>query len=196
MASILHRWGRIALRREASAKRSRKGCRLSGETRLALLVPADSLSLRLQLKDLVEGMQEQEEVSQWCMVVDTGMSRKAHAKARAQRIKSLNQTPESEPEFPQHAQVKLVWKDDVGARGLPKTIPDALHEADVVLWLDQTGDNLPLRAWLKRSTVGFKVGPASAQNGDLDFMLTWPDGGDMSSFVQLAFHYLKTLDLK
>ena len=30
----------------------------------------------------------------------------------------------------------------------------------------------------------------------LDFMLTWPEGGDMSSFVQLAFHYLKTLDLK
>lgn len=196
MASILHRWGRAALRREAATVRSRKGHRLSSETRLALLVPADSLSLRLQLKDLVEGMQEQEEVNRWCMYVDTGMSRKAHAKARAQRIKSLNHSMESEPEFPQHAQVKLIWKDDLGASGLPKSMPDALHEADVVLWLDSTGDNLPLQAWLKRSSAGFKVGPASAQTDELDFMLTWPDGGDMSSFVQLTFHYLKTLDLK
>jgi len=49
---------------------------------------------------------------------------------------------------------------------------------------------------IRRSQAPFKVGPMRPDDGTLDFMLTWPDGGDMLSFVQLAFHYLKTLDLK
>ena len=75
-------------------------------------------------------------------------------------------------------------------------MPEELHDVDVLISLDQNMSSLPLLAMLRRSRSAFKVGPIHADDGTLDFMLTWPDGGDMLSFVQLAFHYLKTLDLK
>ena len=84
----------------------------------------------------------------------------------------------------------------MASNGLPKVNPDGLGEGDVLIYLGQNGDNLTLKALLKRSTIAFKVGPAGLGLKDLDFMLTWPEEADMSSFVQLALHYLKTLDLK
>jgi len=130
------------------------------------------------------------------MVVDTGMTRKAHAKARAHRIKRLEEAQVLPPEFPQHPAVHLFWRDGVDSKGLPLETPGVLGETDVLIHLDDDPDNLVLHAMLKRSSVGFKVGPAGSGIDALDFMLTWPEGEDMSSFVQLAFHYLKTLDLK
>jgi len=148
------------------------------------------------LHDLVEGVDGHEDLGSWSLVVDTGMTRKAHAKSRAQRIKKLEEGQVLEPEFPQHASVYLFWRDEVGNTGLPLETLEVLDKSDVLIYLDGDSNNLVLRALLKRSKVGFKVGPSDIGLDTLDFMLAWPEGGDMSSFVQLTFHYLKTLDLK
>ena len=94
------------------------------------------------------------------------------------------------------AQLTCLWQDECNWLGLPQVMPKGLNEADVVLTLDKGMSNLPIKALIRRSQAPFKVGPMRPDDGTLDFMLTWPDGGDMLSFVQLAFHYLKTLDLK
>ena len=190
------RWGRAALRRESPAERSRKGRRLDAATQVVFLAPGHTPSLRAQLFDLVDGVDGHPDIGSWSLVVDTGMSRKAHAKARAQRIKRLEESQTLPPEFPQHAAVELCWRDDLDSRGLPVELPDSLVNSDVLIHLDGIPDSLVLNALLKRSKVAFKVGPSGPDLDALDFMLTWPEGGDMSSFVQLAFHYLKTLDLK
>ena len=190
------RWGRTALRREPPAERTRQGRRLDDSTSVVFLAPGHSPGLRAQLFDLVDGVDGHPDIGSWSIVVDTGMTRKAHAKARAQRIKRLEESQVLPPEFPQNPSVHLCWRDDLDSRGLPTETPDILASADVLIHLDGHRDNLVLHALLKRSKVGFKVGPSGSGLDALDFMLTWPEGGDMSSFVQLAFHYLKTLDLK
>lgn len=169
---------------------------MDDSTRVVFLAPGHTPSLRAQLFDLVDGVDGHPDIGSWSLVVDTGMSRKAHAKARAQRIKRLEESQTLPPEFPQHAAVHLCWRDDVDSKGLPVELPDSLATSDVLIHLDGIPDSLVLNALLKRSKVAFKVGPSRSDVDALDFMLTWPEGGDMSSFVQLAFHYLKTLDLK
>lgn len=196
MRKLLKRLGRRKLAMEASAVRERRGHRLGPGTTVGLLVPAADAGQRKQLKDLASGLTEGQHLVAWQVVADTGMTRKAFAKRRAQRIQKLGDGHEMAPEFPQMAQVSCFWRDDCGALGLPKEMPEALVGVDVLIMLDAEMRNLPLRAFLKRSEAPFKVGPMHDDDGTLDFMLTWPDGGDMLSFVQLAFHYLKTLDLK
>lgn len=190
------RWGRATLRREAPAERTRKGRRLDDSTQVVFLAPGHTPSLRAQLFDLVDGVDGHPDIGSWSIVVDTGMSRKAHAKARAQRIKRLEESQTLPPEFPQNAAVHLCWRDDLDSKGLPVELPESLIHSDVLIHMDEIPDSLVLNALLKRSKVAFKVGPSGSDLDALDFMLAWPKGGDMSSFVQLAFHYLKTLDLK
>lgn len=193
---LLKRWGRLALKREAPAQRRREGKRIDGQHSVLFLAPAHTAALRSDLKDLVEGLEGHPDLGNWSIGADTGWTRKAHAKSRAQRIKSLESGMAPPPDFPQDAAVHLFWRDEVGRNGLPKVTPDWMNKADVLILLDPSEDNLVLSALLKRSTVSFKVGPTEAHCEDLDFMLAWPKDGDMSSFVQLALHYLKTLDLK
>lgn len=194
MRKLLRRLGVRKLNREAPAERLRRGQRLGAQSKVGLLVPAVDLMHRLQLKDLVVGL-EQEEVD-WFIIADTGLTRKAHAKARAQRIQKLGVGQEVAPDFPQLSRVQCFWRDECTSLGLPTDMPDSLDRADVLLMLDSSGSQLPLRAMMRRAKAPFKVGPMQPDDGTLDFMLTWPDGGDMLSFVQVAFHYLKTLDLK
>ncbi len=194
MRKLLRRLGVRKLSREEPVDRLRRGQRLGADSKVGLLVPAVDQVHRLQLKDLVAGL-EKEEVD-WFIVADTGLTRKAHAKARAQRIQKLGLGQEVPPDFPQLSRVHCFWRDECTSLGLPTSIPDRLDSADVLLTLDSTGSQLPLRAMMRRAKAPFKVGPMQADDGTLDFMLTWPDGGDMLSFVQVAFHYLKTLDLK
>jgi hypothetical protein len=163
-------------------------------SRVGLLVPAVTLSQRNQLKDLVAGL-EQEEVH-WIVLADTGLTKKAHAKARAQRIQKLGEGQEIPPDFPQLSRVHCFWRDDCSSIGLPNAIPEPLNTVDVLITLDVAWSQLPLKALMQRAKAPFKVGPMQADDGTLDFMLTWPEGGDMLSFAQVAFHYLKTLDLK
>ena len=196
MRRLWTRLGLAALRKEPPAIRNRKGRRLDHSTSVVFLAPGHSPSSRSQLHDLVEGVDGHEDLGSWSLVVDTGMTRKAHAKSRAQRIKKLEEGQVLEPEFPQHASVHLFWRDEVGNTGLHLETPEVLDKSDVLIYLDGDSNNLVLRALLKRSKVGFKVGPSDIGLDTLDFMLAWPEGGDMSSFVQLTFHYLKTLDLK
>lgn len=196
MRALLKRWGRSALKKEKSPDRLRQGTRVDESTSVLFLVPADTLALRSQLKDLVDGLNGYPELGEWKIVADTGLTQKAHAKARAQRIRSLEAGQSPPSDFPQHGAVQLFWRDEVASNGLPKVNPNGLGEGDVLIYLGQSGDNLTLKALLKRSTIAFKVGPAGLGLKDLDFMLTWPEEADMSSFVQLALHYLKTLDLK
>ncbi len=182
--------------RESLVNRERKGQRLQGSTRVSILVPAVNSAQRHQLKELVAGLEEKGEEASWCILAYTGTSRKAHAKTRAQRMKKLGEGHRVEPDFPQLAQLTCLWRDDCNMMGLPQVMPKGVYEADVVMTLDKDMSNLPLKALMRRSEAPFKVGPMRPDDGTLDFMLTWPDGGDMLSFVQLAFHYLKTLDLK
>lgn len=196
MRNLLNRIGRRKLRREAPAIRERRGQRLEEGTVVGLLAPGVDARQRRQLKDLVKGLEEQEEARLWRVIVDTGISRKSHAKSRAQRIQKLGGGQEVPPDFPQISEVHCFWKDECSSLGLPLVMPEALNGVDVLITLDAGMSNLPLRAMLRRANAPFKVGPMQADDGTLDFMLTWPDGGDMLSFVQVAFHYLKTLDLK
>jgi len=196
MRKLLNRLGRRMLEREAPVVRERKGQRLESHTRVGILVPAVTSSQRHQLKGLVEGLQDGIEVDTWCILAYTGTTRKAHAKSRAQRIKKLGGGQDVPPDFPQMASVKYLWWDDCNAFGLPQIALDSLGDVDVLLSLDKHTLNLPLWALMRRSEAAFKVGPLRPDDGTLDFMLTWPEDGDMLSFVQLAFHYLKTLDLK
>lgn len=196
MKRLLKRLGRSKLEREAPAERERRGQRLDRSTHIGFLVPATNPLERIQLKELAQLLTESDEVDRWRIVADTGMTRKAHAKARAHRIQRLGEGQEARPEFPQLARVTCCWRDDCNTLGLPSGMLEELHEVDVLITLDEHFSSLPLLAMMRRSRAAFKVGPIHADDGTLDFMLTWPDGGDMSSFVQLAFHYLKTLDLK
>jgi len=194
MRRLLRRLGHRKLSREAPVERVRRGQQLVADSNVGLLVPAASIMHRKQLKDLVAGLEE-EEVN-WFVVADTGLTKKAHAKARAQRIQKLGDGQEISPDFPQLSRVQCFWRDECSSLGLPTGIPEALHSMDVLISLDVNWSQLPLKAMMQRAKVPFKVGPMQADDGTLDFMLTWPEGGDMLSFVQLAFHYLKTLDLK
>ena len=196
MRKLLARLGRKRLERESPTGRERQGVRVEGGTRVGLLVPASSYIQRIQLRDLIIGMDEMGDDLDWSMVVDTGMKRKTHTRSRAQRIQKIGGGLEVPPEFPQRSQMVLFWRDECNALGLPNDIPKKVTGVDVLLSLDVDQSSLPLLAMMKRSNAGFKVGPMHAEDGTLDFMLTWPDGGDMLSFVQLALHYLKTLDLK
>ncbi len=196
MRKLFNRLGHRALGREALAERARKGQRLEGSTRVGILVPAVNSAQRHQLKELVAGLQEKHEEASWTILAYTGTTRKAHAKSRAQRMKKLGEGHRVDPDFPQLAQFSCLWHDECNMMGLPQVMPKGLNEADVLLTLDKDMSNLPLKALMRRSQAPFKVGPMRPDDGTLDFMLTWPDGGDMLSFVQLAFHYLKTLDLK
>jgi|GEM_PF-955177 len=196
LRGLQKRWGRSVLKREAPAARMRQGKRLDGRHSVLFLAPAHNASLRKELKDLLEGIEGHPDLGVWSVVVDTGLTRKAHAKSRAQRIRSLESGMTPPPDFPQHSSVHLFWRDEVGRNGLPKGTPDWMNKADVLVLLGRSGDNLVLSSLLKRSTVSFKVGPTETDCEDLDFMLAWPKDEDMSSFVQLALHYLKTLDLK
>ena len=196
MRKIFNRLGHRSLGREALAKRERKGQRLEGSTRIGILVPAVNSAQRHQLKGLVAGLQEMGGEASWSILAYTGTTRKAHAKSRAQRMKKLGEGHDVAPDFPQLAQLTCLWQDECNWLGLPQVMPKGLNEADVVLTLDKGMSNLPIKALIRRSQAPFKVGPMRPDDGTLDFMLTWPDGGDMLSFVQLAFHYLKTLDLK
>lgn len=193
---LLKRLGMRKLHREVQPARGRRGQRLERSTHVGFLVPAVDSVHRGQLKELALTLAESADVDRWRIIADTGMTRKAHAKARAHRIQRLGEGQQALPEFPQLAQVTCFWRDDCGSLGLPMAMPEELHDVDVLISLDQDMSSLPLLAMLKRSRSSFKVGPLHADDGTLDFMLTWPDGGDMLSFVQLAFHYLKTLDLK
>ena len=196
MRRLWTRLGLAALRKEPPAQRNRKGRRLDHSTSVVFLAPGHSPSTRSQLFDLMEGVDGHGDLGSWSLVVDTGMTMKSHAKLRTQRIKKLEEGQTLVPAFPQHPSVHLFWRDEVGKTGLPLVTPDVLDKADVLIYLDQDPNNLVLRALLKRSKVEFKVGPSEVGLDTLDFMLAWPDGSDMSSFVQLTFHYLKTLDLK
>lgn len=196
MRKLLKRLGRRKLLREAPVERERRGQRLESTTHVGFLVPASDSWERAQLKELAAVLSGNSDFGRWRVLADTGMTRKAHAKARAHRIQRLGEGQEARPEFPQLAEVTCFWRDDCGSLGLPLAMPEELHEVDVLITLDRGMSSLPLSAMMRRSRSPFKVGPIQADDGTLDFMLTWPDGGDMSSFVQLAFHYLKTLDLK
>ena len=196
MRTLFNRLGHRALVRETTVYRERKGQRLQGHTRVGILVPAVNSAQRFQLKELVSGLEAMNEEASWSILAYTGTSRKAYAKSRAQRMKKLGEGHQVEPDFPQLAALTCLWRDDCSMLGLPQMMPTAINEADVVLTLDKDMSNLPLKALMRRAGAPFKVGPMRPDDGTLDFMLTWPDGGDMLSFVQLAFHYLKTLDLK
>jgi len=196
MRRLFNRLGHRALGREALADRERKGQRLGGDTRVGILVPAVNSAQRHQLKELVVGLEEKAGDVSWTILAYTGTTRKAYTKSRAQRMKKLGEGHNVEPDFPQLAQLTCLWHDDCNIMGLPQVMPNGINAADVLLTLDKDMSNLPLKALMRRSQAPFKVGPMRPDDGTLDFMLTWPDGGDMLSFVQLAFHYLKTLDLK
>ena len=196
MRRLLKRLGRRKLSREVPGERVRRGHRVDGLTRVGLLVPAVDFAQRKELKELVLGLQDVQETLDWMVWADTGMTRRAYAKSRAQRIQKLGAGQEVPPDFPQESRLSCFWRDDCSALGLPMLMPDGLHDVDVLITLDASSANLPLRAMMRRSKAPFKVGPKHADDGTLDFMLSWPDGEDMQSFAHLAFHYLKTLDLK
>lgn len=196
MLKIFNRLGNRVLNREGVVARDRKGHQLGRASRVGMLVPAANGSERRQLHDLAEALVAMEDVPHWKIVAYTGMTRKAHAKARAQRIQKMGEGVSAPPDFPQMSEVKCLWADDCGRLGLPAEGLMSLDDVDVLIFLDQHLQHLALKALLRRSKAPFKVGPIPSDDAALDFMLTWPDGGDMLSFVQLAFHYLKTLDLK
>lgn len=196
MLKIFNRLGNRKLNREGVVPRERRGHRLGPTSRIGLLVPAANSVERKQLHELAEALSAMEDVSAWRIVAYTGMTRKVHAKARAQRIQKMGEGVQAPPDFPQKSEVRCLWADDCGRLGLPDEGWMAVDDVDVLIFLDQHLQHLPLKALLRRSKAPFKVGPIPSDDAALDFMLTWPDGGDMLSFVQLAFHYLKTLDLK
>jgi len=195
LKKLWNRWGRATLRREPGAIRARKGQKLADASHLVFLIPATKVGQRAQLRELVDHLSGREDMPDWTCVVDTGWTKKAHAKSRAQRIKKLGASASLPPDFPQDPRIHLFWRDDVSRQGLPKHLPDPLSQGDTLVYLHRGGDALVMEALLKRSTLPFKVGPTQNE-AELDFMLTWPEGGDMSSFVQLTLHYLNTLDLK
>lgn len=145
---------------------------------------------------LVEWLKQERQVGAWTLIADTGTTRKAHAKSRARRIKSIDSGQAPPPDFPQEAQVQLMWRDDLSFRGLPASLPPALKQGEVLLSLDAKSEYLPIQALLKRSPIGFRVGPVEAGEPSLDFMMPWKEGTSMLEFVQMTFHYLKSLDLK
>jgi len=195
MKNWLNRWGHKRLNTETPVSRERKGQGLHVNSRLGLLVPAADAAQRKQLKDLVAGLEAIEGLD-WQLVADTGLTRRAHAKARAQRIQKLGDGQDIPADFPQLSRVHCFWRDDCGALGLPTEVPAFVDAVDVLITLDAKSTELPLKAMMRRSRAPFKVGPVQEEEDTLDFMLTWPEEGDMLSFFQLAFHYLKTLDLK
>ena len=195
LEKLWNRLGRATLRHEPAAIRTREGRGLTDSRHLVFLVPATKSLHRAQPRKLVAHLSVRQDMPDWTCVVDTGWTRKAHAKSRAQRIKKMEGAVDLPPDFPQDPRIHLFWRDDVSQQGLPKELPAPLKEGDTLIYLHRGGDALVMESLLKRSTLPFKVGPTQ-QEPELDFMLTWPEGGDMSSFVQLTLHYLNTLDLK
>lgn len=196
MGKWWNRWGRASLRREPAAIRSREGRGLSATTHLVFLVPGHKSGLRRELRELVEHLSQRTDIPDWTCVVDTGWTQKAHAKSRAQRIKRSENATLLPPDFPQDPRIHLLWRDDVSRQGLPKVLPEPLTRGGVLIYLHRGGEALVMEALLKRSTLAFKVGPTQEDQEELDFMLAWPEEGDMSEFVELTLHYLNTLDLK
>ena len=191
-----NRWGLASLRREPAAVRAREGRGLSSTSHLVFLVPGHKSGLRRELRQLVADLSVRTDIPDWTCVVDTGWTRKAHAKSRAQRIKRSENATLLPPDFPQDPRIHLLWRDDVSRQGLPKVLPEPLKREGVLIYLHRGGEQLVMEALLKRSTLGFKVGPTVEEGDELDFMLAWPDDGGMSEFVELTLHYLNTLDLK
>ena len=86
---LLKRLGMRKLHREVPPARDRRGQRLEHSTHVGFLVPASDSVNRGQLKELASALAETADVDRWRIVADTGMTRKAHAKARAHRIQRL-----------------------------------------------------------------------------------------------------------
>lgn len=191
-----NRWGRASLSREPAARRTREGVGLSSTSRLVFLVPGHKSGLRRELRYLVDYLGSRSDIPKWTCVVDTGWTRKAHAKSRAQRIKGSESASLLPPDFPQDPRIHLLWRDDVSKWGLPQSLPEPLSGNGILISLHRGGPQLVMEALLKRSNLPFKVGPTQEGVEELDFMMAWPEEGDMAQFVELTLHYLNTLDLK
>ena len=103
---------------------------MSSTSHLVFLVPGHKSGLRRELRQMVEDLSVRTDIPDWTCVVDTGWTRKAHAKSRARVQRECDLTS---PDFPQDPRIHLLWRDDVSRQGLPKVLPEPLSRDGVLV---------------------------------------------------------------